>query len=147
MKIYLDVCCLNRPFDDQSYDRIRLESRAVSLILEGVEAKRFLWYGSEIVFDEIENTPDHIKKNDMLSLCKDISEVILLTEGIEVRGRQLCEKGFSAYDALHLASCEAAGVDIFLTVDDKLIKRTVRLGNEIGVKVGNPLLWIKEMVD
>ena len=147
MKIYLDVCCLNRPFDDQSYDRIRLESRAVSLILEGVEAKRFLWYGSEIVFDEIENTPDHIKKNDMLSLCKDISEVILLTEGIEVRGRQLCEKGFSAYDALHLASCEAAGVDIFLTVDDKLIKRTVRLGNEIGVKVGNHLLWIKEMVD
>jgi predicted nucleic acid-binding protein len=24
MKIYFDVCCLNRPFDDQSQDRIRL---------------------------------------------------------------------------------------------------------------------------
>jgi len=26
MKVYLDACCLNRPFDDQSQDRIRLES-------------------------------------------------------------------------------------------------------------------------
>jgi len=25
MKIYLDVCCLNRPFDDQVQDRVRLE--------------------------------------------------------------------------------------------------------------------------
>ncbi len=147
MKIYLDVCCLNRPFDDQRNDRIKLESRAVGLILEGVEGKRFLLYASEIVFDEIENTPDQIKKHDMLSLCKDISEIIMLTEGIEVRGKQLYEKGFSAYDALHLACCEAAGVDVFLTVDDNLIKRTVRLGNEIGVKVENPILWIKEMID
>jgi hypothetical protein len=26
MKIYLDVCCLNRPFDDQMQDRVRLAS-------------------------------------------------------------------------------------------------------------------------
>jgi len=25
MKVYLDVCCLNKPFDDQTHDRIRLE--------------------------------------------------------------------------------------------------------------------------
>ena len=29
--IYLDVCCLNRPFDDQTQERIRLESEAVLL--------------------------------------------------------------------------------------------------------------------
>ncbi len=32
-QIYLDVCCLNRPFDDQRQDRIRLEADAVLLIL------------------------------------------------------------------------------------------------------------------
>ena len=26
MKIYLDVCCINRPFDDQTEERIRMES-------------------------------------------------------------------------------------------------------------------------
>ena len=33
MAIYLDTCCLNRPFDDQTQDRIRLEAEAVILIL------------------------------------------------------------------------------------------------------------------
>ena len=31
--IYLDVCCLNRPFDNQKQDRIRLETEAIILIL------------------------------------------------------------------------------------------------------------------
>jgi|GEM_PF-898942 hypothetical protein len=26
MKIYLDVCCINRPFDDQTEERIRMKS-------------------------------------------------------------------------------------------------------------------------
>lgn len=31
-RIYLDVCCLQRPFDDQRQTRIRLEAEAVKLI-------------------------------------------------------------------------------------------------------------------
>jgi hypothetical protein len=33
MKIYLDVSCLNRPFDDQGQARVRLEAEAVTVIL------------------------------------------------------------------------------------------------------------------
>lgn len=36
-KIYLDTCCLNRPFDDQTQERIRLESEAVLAILSRIE--------------------------------------------------------------------------------------------------------------
>ena len=36
MKLYLDVCCLKRPFDDQTQPRIRMETEAVlSLLAEG----------------------------------------------------------------------------------------------------------------
>jgi len=35
-RLYLDVCCLNRPFDDQSQDRIRLEAEAVRVILNAL---------------------------------------------------------------------------------------------------------------
>jgi hypothetical protein len=35
--IYLDVCCLNRPFDDQTQERIRLEAEAVLHILAIVQ--------------------------------------------------------------------------------------------------------------
>jgi hypothetical protein len=38
MKIYLDVCCLNRPFDDQGQERIRLEAEAVLLIIARMES-------------------------------------------------------------------------------------------------------------
>lgn len=31
--IYMDVCALSRPFDEQDYMRIRLETEAVNLIL------------------------------------------------------------------------------------------------------------------
>jgi len=38
MKIYLDNCCFNRPFDDQSQLRIRLESEAKLKIQEDIRA-------------------------------------------------------------------------------------------------------------
>ena len=36
MRIYLDNCCFNRPFDDQRQVRIRLEAEAKLLIQESV---------------------------------------------------------------------------------------------------------------
>lgn len=43
MRIYLDVCCLNRPFDDQSQDRIHLEAEAVLAIIKQVEQGDWQW--------------------------------------------------------------------------------------------------------
>ena len=39
-RIYLDVCCLNRPFDDQNQPRIRLESEAILIILAQYEREQ-----------------------------------------------------------------------------------------------------------
>ena len=47
MRIYLDTCCLNRPFDDQSQDRVRSEAAAVSEILNAVRrGERSLYNGN-----------------------------------------------------------------------------------------------------
>jgi hypothetical protein len=46
MRIYLDVCCLNRPFDDQSQDRIRLETEAVIIIISRMVSDEWEWLGS-----------------------------------------------------------------------------------------------------
>lgn len=58
MKIYLDVSCLNRPFDDQSQARIRLEASAVGMILEAVEASRWSLVSSEMATIEFDANPD-----------------------------------------------------------------------------------------
>lgn len=52
-RIYLDACCLNRPFDDQTQDRIRLEAEAVLLILAHIEAGDWDMIGSEALEFEI----------------------------------------------------------------------------------------------
>jgi hypothetical protein len=60
--IYLDVCCLNRPFDDQTQERIRLEAEAVLRILVKFQRGDWQLLGSEAFDDELENTPEKTRK-------------------------------------------------------------------------------------
>jgi len=53
MKIYLDVCCLNRPFDDQRQDRIRLGTEAIYTILKFVKLDQFILFDSDIILYEM----------------------------------------------------------------------------------------------
>lgn len=53
MRIYLDVCCLNRPFNDQRQKRVRLESEAVRAILAMIDQGHVIWVTSDAVELEI----------------------------------------------------------------------------------------------
>ena len=52
MTIYLDVCCLNRPFDDQSQNRVRLEAEAILSILEMAQSDKLEIISSDVIDDE-----------------------------------------------------------------------------------------------
>lgn len=41
MRIYLDNCCFNRPYDDQSHLKIRLESEAKLGIQEKIRSSEY----------------------------------------------------------------------------------------------------------
>jgi len=71
MRIYLDVCCLNRPFDD-----IRLESEAVVTILSHISDKKWQMISSEIIDFEISRTPDPDRRMKVLILSKLATEKI-----------------------------------------------------------------------
>jgi len=49
-------------------------------------------------------------------------------------------------DALHLSCAEKAGADIFLTVDDKLIKKSEMHIDKLQVRVENPVKWLQEVI-
>jgi hypothetical protein len=42
MRLYLNMCCLKRPFDDQTQARIRLETEAIDAVLLLVEMGHML---------------------------------------------------------------------------------------------------------
>jgi hypothetical protein len=60
--IYLDVCCLNSPFDDQTQERIRLETEAIRLILALYQSGEWQLLGSQVIDVELRRTPDSTRK-------------------------------------------------------------------------------------
>jgi len=146
MKLYLDACCINRPFDDQTQDRIRLEAEAVLLIINRFENKEWSWCGSEVLNYELEQIPDAERWQRVRRLVKFVHTVISLDTDIIARAKQLEALGFKSYDALHIASAEHAEVDFFLTTDDRFLHLAERLADRVKVKIRNPLAWFNEVM-
>ena len=147
VQIYLDVCCLNRPFDDQTQDRIHLEAEAVLLILSHVESGLWRWIGSEVLDYEIERTPNAERRLRVKLLTTVTAHTISVESTEEARARQLEEMGFHALDALHLSCAESGGAEVFLTTDDRLLRLAVRFSAQLRVRVVNPLIWLQEKTE
>jgi predicted nucleic acid-binding protein len=145
-KVYLDTCCLNRPFDDQTQMRIRLEAEAVLAILARIENGDWVWIGSEVLKDEIEQMPDTQKLGRVKLLSGFIQESIEIGEKEINRAMKLQKEGFQVFDSLHIACAESAQVDVFLSTDDGLLKLAKRMSKRLNVRIENPLVWVEEMI-
>ncbi|MGC8855572.1 MAG: PIN domain-containing protein [Anaerolineae bacterium] len=146
LRVYLDACCLNRPFDDQSQPRIHLETIAISLVFERVGLQEWEWIGSEALSYEIRQNPDVERRERVWLLAQQAHEVVLLNDDILRRAEELQAAGFDVYDAVHLASAEAGKVDVFLTTDDRLLKTAKRKGRLLPFRVANPVSWLEEVL-
>jgi len=146
-RIYLDVCRLNRPFDDQTQDRIRLEAEAVLVILKHAESGECLWAGSEALDLEIAETPDPRRRARVRLLAQQAHETVSVREAGRMRARELQALGFRAMDALHVACAESAKVDYLFTTDDRMLRAAARHSAALRVKVINPLAWPAERTE
>lgn len=142
IRVYLDTCCLNRPFDDQSQLRVRLESDAVIVILERIARGDWALIGSGAVDDELAQVRDPERRSRIQESLQFATEHIALIPIVERRGVHLRTLGFHDYDALHVACAEAATADVLLTTDDAFVRRARRLQQGLKVVVANPLTWL-----
>jgi len=145
MKIYLDVSCLNRPFDDQAQARVRLESEAVTLILEKIDAGRWEQVSSRMAEIEILAIPNEVRRRRVLQLLP--GSRMELGPTVFDRARQLVEQGLQAADAVHVAAAEGLQTDVFLTCDDRLLARCQQIADDLTIAVANPLKWLEEQDD
>lgn len=145
MTIYLDNCCYNRPFDDQTQERIHLESEAILTILNMGLLNKVLIAGSEILELEIYRMPDENKKQKVLALYQSVALRIPYTEKIKNRSADILSiSKIRTFDSLHIASAEEAGADVLLTTDDKLEKMAEKL--KLKTRVINPLRFAWEVI-
>jgi predicted nucleic acid-binding protein len=139
--IYLDVCCLNRPFDDQTQPRIKLEAEAILEIIAYCQSGRWQLVNSTVLESEIGQISNQTKKEQVeryLSLAK---YRIVVTPEIIKKAKELTTFNFKNFDALHLA-CAENNTDIFLTTDDRLLKKVLSYQDKINVRVDNPITWL-----
>lgn len=145
MLIYLDVCCLNRPFDDQTQDRVRLESEAVLLILRRCQQGEWQLVGSEAIALEISQTRDLARRTYVQALADLATRQVTVNESIEARADAFVQQGLGTFDALHLACAESGQVAVFLTTDDRLMRWAGRQAGVLQVRVINPVTWLLEV--
>lgn len=123
MRIYLDCCTLQRPFDDKSQPRIAVEAEAVLVILTLCESGQVTLISSEALEFEIGRIPDQERKEESLAILKVARETVCLSQDLEALARRVEASGVKPLDALHLASASVAKADYFCTCDDKFIKK------------------------
>lgn len=142
MRIYLDVSCLNRPFDDQRQDRVRVEAEVVKLILDRCARGEWRHVSSDMAFVEIDANPDADKRRNVRALLPATGDIIAFSEAIFSRAEELAQAGFASADAVHIAAAEAQGADVVLTCDDRMLRVARR--SRLRMRVANPVVWQRE---
>jgi predicted nucleic acid-binding protein len=145
MTIYFDVCCLGRPFDDQSQDRVRIETEAIEVILRRVDKAEWLWVGSDAIWLEINRIEDADRMARVVRMTASVSKITKLTSEYEERAKAIETLGFKPMDALHIASAEILRADVFLTTDDRIEKLSKKHAGALKVRIANPLRWLEEI--
>ena len=143
MKVYLDVCCLCRPFDDQKMNRVHLEAEAIKEILMRC-TQDWTLVASDAVSYEISRIPDRTRMKKAQKLTDLAKEHVAITKTISRRYHEFVELGIDSADALHLACAESAGA-VLLTTDDAIIKIIKRHAHQIPIEVNNPVQWLMEV--
>jgi predicted nucleic acid-binding protein len=122
--LYLDLCCYNRPFDDQSQTRVRMETEA-KLHLQSLAKQRLVALIWSYVLDfENERNPIRSRKESIALWRSIASHNVAGTSAILTHGEALISQyGLKSFDALHLACACMSKADMFVTTDDQILRK------------------------
>lgn len=141
MRLYLDNCCYNRPFDDQKQLRVRLEAEA-KLGIQGMILARAAELAWSYVLDfENELNPFGQRRMAISQWRGHATVDTNETEEVLSKAEEFAQVGLKSKDALHLACAIVFKCDYSITTDDNLIRKAIGIG---GIKVIDPMTFIRE---
>lgn len=139
MRVYFNTSALNRPFDNLSSERVRLEAEAVVTLLAAVEDGALEWVGSEYLEFEVSQDPDRERVRRLSSLLGLAATRVETSDAVAERARALERFRLRGLDALHIASAEAGDADLLVTTDDRMIRPIAQAGREVRVRLVGPV--------
>lgn len=142
MRVYLDNCCFNRPFDDQTKRRVRIEAEAKLYVQEMIRmnALELAW---SYVLDHENDANPFPERRDAIAGWKELA-VRDVDESARVLDLQLQYEAFGLKpaDRLHLACAVVAGCEVFLTTDDGILRTRERVAE---IRILDPAAFVREM--
>lgn len=142
-RIYFDINIYNRPFDDQSQVRIRLETIAIFSILQKIKNKELTLLWSFMIDYENSLNPYEDVRQEIEMAASLAGESVTPDESVLTAAKEFESKGIKPRDSMHLACALKGKAEYFLTCDDKLIRKATTL--DINIKIINPLRFIEDM--
>lgn len=142
IRVYLDNCAFNRPFDDQSHIRLRLKTEAKLYVQELIRSNKIELIWSYIMDIENAHNPFEEKRRAIEKWKKIASVDIDENEPLLSRAKEFMLSGINAKDALHVSSAIEGNADYFISTDDKLLRK---LSGNHEIKALNPLDYVGEI--
>ena len=137
-KVYLDNCCFNRPFDDQSQLLVRLETEAKLFVQEGIKDGTFELVWSYILEQENKDNPFERRREAIATWKRRAKVDVDESEKVIQIAEAYLNRGLKPKDSLHVACAIVAKADYLITTDNGMLKRT----NE-QIQIVNPFRFIQ----
>lgn len=144
MIVYLDTCSLQRPLDDKTQLRIRMEAEAILSIIDLVETGTLTLLSSDALTYENERNPHPTRRQFAREVIATASKHIAFSDAVEKRAEQLNRAGIKTLDSLHLASAEAGRAEFFCTCDDSFLAKAKQEARGY-MTVVSPLALVEEI--
>ena len=142
MRVYLDNCSFNRPFDDQRQMRVQLEAEAKLCIQEHIRSGTLELVWSYMLDFENAANPFEERRTTISGwrqyATMDVEETAMILQ----RATVLAGMGLKAKDALHIACAIAGECPYFVTTDDDILKRRQDVHD---ITVIDPTSFVREM--
>ena len=144
MLIYLDICCFNRPFDDQSDLIVRLQTEAKLHVQERIREGVLSLIWSAIMDVENSANPD-VNRKVAIADWKQLGIVdVAVSKYVEEMAETLSRIGVKPMDALHVACAIEAHAECFLTTDNALLRK---MAKHDKIRVVDPVDFVRGLKD
>ncbi|MBQ9494307.1 MAG: hypothetical protein IJR50_01560 [Treponema sp.] len=140
MKVYLDNCCYNRPYDDQSDLRISLETQAKLFIQYLIQEKKLELVTSYVLYYENSKNPHTSRSETIFDFFKNATSYVGIDKNNHILdlATKIQITGIKTADACHIACAEFSKCDFFVTTDDRILKYKSET-----TKIINPIQFVQ----
>jgi hypothetical protein len=108
MKVYFDMCSLQRPLDDKAQLRVFVEAQAVLGVLAFCELGNADLIASDALVFETDANPDAVRRDFAVQAITKATQFVKTNDQIKARAQTFIDAGIKPLDALHLASAVEA---------------------------------------